>query len=72
MLAIVGLLVFGIRYEQAAEMHWNITPIVGIAIAAAGNQIVTTVLVTYAVDSHTEHAAVSCPGEIIFYHFEPR
>lgn len=26
---------------------------VGIAIAAAGNQIVTTVLVTYAVDCHT-------------------
>jgi hypothetical protein len=30
---------------------------VGIAIAAVGNQIVTTVLVTYAVDCHTEHAA---------------
>lgn len=28
LLAIVGLLVFGIRFEQAAEGHWNVTPIV--------------------------------------------
>lgn len=57
LLAMVGLLVFGIRTEQAAPGHWNVTPIIGIAIAAFGNQIVTTVLVTYAVDCHTEHSA---------------
>ncbi|KAI9708830.1 MAG: hypothetical protein M1820_003785 [Bogoriella megaspora] len=57
LLAMVGVVVFGVRTQQAAPMHWNVTPIVGIAIAAAGNQIVTTVLVTYAVDCHQEHAA---------------
>ncbi|EMC94446.1 hypothetical protein BAUCODRAFT_35666 [Baudoinia panamericana UAMH 10762] len=57
LLAMVGLLVFGIREEQAPQGHWNVTPIVGIAISAVGNQIVTTVLVTYAVDCHIEHAA---------------
>ncbi|KAI9656193.1 MAG: hypothetical protein M1821_004855 [Bathelium mastoideum] len=57
LLAMVGLLVFGIRTAQAKPMHWNVTPIVGIAIAGAGNQMVTTVLVTYAVDCHLEHAA---------------
>ena len=30
---------------------------VGVAIAAAGGQVITTVLVTYAVDCHTEHSA---------------
>ncbi|KAL9095843.1 MAG: hypothetical protein Q9165_001840 [Trypethelium subeluteriae] len=57
LLAMVGLIVFGVRTAQAPMMHWNVTPIVGIAIAGAGNQIVTTVLVTYAVDCHLEHAA---------------
>lgn len=57
LLAMVGLLVFGIRFEQAPSSHWNVTPIIGIAIAAVGNQIVTTVLVTYAIDCHVEHAS---------------
>ena len=30
---------------------------IGVAISAVGNQIVTTVLVTYAIDSHIEHSA---------------
>ncbi|KAK5132088.1 hypothetical protein LTR08_000338 [Meristemomyces frigidus] len=53
----VGLIVFGVKFEQAPKGQWNVTPIIGIAIAAVGNQIVTTVLVTYAVDCHIEHAA---------------
>ncbi|KAF2770298.1 MFS general substrate transporter [Teratosphaeria nubilosa] len=57
LLSMVGLIVFGVRIEQAKPLHWNVTPIVGIAIAAVGNQIVTTVLVTYAVDCHIEHSA---------------
>lgn len=57
LLAMVGLLVFGIRIQQAPQGHWNVTPIIGAAIAAAGNQIVTTVLVTYAIDCHIEHSA---------------
>ena len=57
LLAICGIVVFLVRTEQAPEGQWNITPIVGVAIAAAGNQIVTTVLITYAVDCYHEEAA---------------
>ncbi|KAB8336975.1 hypothetical protein FH972_021279 [Carpinus fangiana] len=57
LLAIVGLVVFLVRTDQVPANEWNVTPIVGAAIAAGGNQIVTTVLVTYAVDCHTEDAA---------------
>nr|POE86931.1 putative transporter [Quercus suber] len=57
LLAMVGMLVFGVRIEQAPRGHWNVTPIIGIAIGAVGNQIVTTVLITYAIDCHVEHAA---------------
>ncbi|KAI6840470.1 hypothetical protein KC342_g2873 [Hortaea werneckii] len=54
---IVGIAVFLIQLERAPELHWNVTPLVGAAIAAAGNQIVTTVMVTYAVDCYREEAA---------------
>jgi len=57
LLTIVGLIVFGVRTAQAPQGHWNVTPIVGIGIAATGNQIVTTVLVTYAVDCHPEQSS---------------
>ena len=43
---IVGLIVFGVQLQNATPMQWNVTPIVGAGIAAFGNQIVTTVLVT--------------------------
>lgn len=52
---IIGLVVFCVQVENLKS--YNVTPIVGIAIAAFGNQIITTVLVTYAVDCHHEHAA---------------
>jgi len=52
---IVGLVVFCVQVDKLQT--YNVTPIVGIAIAAFGNQIITTVLVTYAVDCHHEHAA---------------
>ncbi|KAF2638534.1 MFS general substrate transporter [Massarina eburnea CBS 473.64] len=57
LLAICGVVVFLVRIEQAPEGQWNITPIIGAAIAAAGNQIVTTVLITYAIDCYHEEAA---------------
>lgn len=56
LLSITGLVVFLVRIDQAPVGHWNITPVIGAAIAAAGNQIVTTVLITYAVDSYPEEA----------------
>lgn len=56
LLAICGIVVFLVQLQQAGE-HWNITPTVGAGIAAAGNQIDTTVLITYAVDCYREKAA---------------
>lgn len=57
LLAVIGLIVFGVRTAQAKEGHWNVTPIVGIAISSAGNQIVTTVMMTYAVDCHPDQSS---------------
>jgi hypothetical protein len=55
--AIVGLIVFCIQTDRAARRgRWDVTPIVGIAIATFGNQIVTTVVTTYCVDCHAEVA----------------
>lgn len=50
LLAIAGIIVFLVCTEQAPEGHWVVDPIVGTAVAAFGNQIVTTVIITYAVD----------------------
>jgi MFS family permease len=52
---IIGLVVFCVQVDRIKT--YDVTPIVGIAISAFGNQIITTVLVTYAVDCHHEHAA---------------
>lgn len=54
LLTIVGVVVFLVCTQQAAEGHWEVSPIIGTAIAAFGNQVVTTVLVTYAVDSYPQ------------------
>jgi MFS family permease len=56
LLTIAGMVVFLVRIEQAPVGEWNVTPIVGAGVAAAGNQIVTTVLVTYAVDCYPDEA----------------
>ena len=59
MLSIVGLIVFLVCTEQAKPGHWVVSPIIGIALGSAGNQIITTVLITYAVDCYpTESASV--------------
>lgn len=56
-LAMVGLIVFGVRFQQLPAHQYDVSPIVGIAISAVGNQIVTTVSTTYAIDCHVEHSA---------------
>jgi len=56
-LTIVGMVVFLVQTANAPQNHWNITPVVGIAIAGVGNQIVTTVLITYMVDSYPGESA---------------
>ncbi|CZR63521.1 probable synaptic vesicle transporter SVOP and related transporters (major facilitator superfamily) [Phialocephala subalpina] len=55
LLAICGMVVFLVRIGQATD-SWNITPTIGAGLAAAGNQIVTTVLITYAVDCYPKQA----------------
>ncbi|KAH8674202.1 putative MFS multidrug transporter [Xylariales sp. PMI_506] len=58
-LTIVGIVVFLVQVERSPAGSWNITPIVGVAIAAFGNQLITTVLTTYAIDrNHSEAASV--------------
>jgi len=57
LITVIGLIVFLVRIQQAPEGKWNVTPDVGAAIAGAGNQIITTVLITYAVDCYREEAA---------------
>jgi hypothetical protein len=56
---IAGLVVFLVQTQNAPAGKWNVTPLVGLAITAFGNQIITTVLITYAVDcDHSEAASV--------------
>ena len=54
LLSIAGTVVFLVCTEQAPEGHWVVSPTVGTAVAAFGNQIVTTVMITYAVDSYPQ------------------
>ncbi|RDW84242.1 hypothetical protein BP6252_01832 [Coleophoma cylindrospora] len=56
LLSICGVIVFLVQIERAND-NWNITPLIGAGIAAAGNQAVTTVLITYAVDCYRDEAA---------------
>lgn len=53
--AICGLVVFLVQVDRIHS--YNVSPIVGLAISAFGNQIITTVLVTYTIDCHHEHSA---------------
>ncbi|KAI1311368.1 major facilitator superfamily domain-containing protein [Xylaria venustula] len=67
-LTITGIVVFLVQLSKAGST-WNVTPAVGVAIMAAGNQIVTTVLITYAVDCHPEEATaigvfITCARQI--------
>ena len=46
---IIGLIVWGVTLEKAPD-HWVILPNIGMALDAFGVQMVTTVLITYALD----------------------
>jgi hypothetical protein len=56
-LTIAGVIVFLVQTQNSAAGSWSITPIVGVAIAAFGNQIVTTIMVTYTIDANYSEAA---------------
>lgn len=55
-LTICGIVVFAIEIRDSGSA-WTIAPVIGTAIGACGNQIVTTVDITYAVDCYREDAA---------------
>lgn len=55
LLTIAGVVIFLVCTEQAGT-HWNVRPLVGAAFAAAGVQIVTTTVFTYAVDCYRVEA----------------
>ncbi|KAJ5194256.1 hypothetical protein N7472_006722 [Penicillium cf. griseofulvum] len=55
-LAIVGVIVFLVCTQESPSGHWTVSPIIGTAIAAVGNQLVTTVMITYAVDCFPQEA----------------
>ncbi|KAJ5933639.1 hypothetical protein N7454_005968 [Penicillium verhagenii] len=50
-----GLLTWGFQLQHAVA--WNVTPCIGAAIASFGNQMQTTILTTFAVESKWERAA---------------
>lgn len=50
-----GLLVWGFQLQHAAT--WNVTPCIGAAIASFGNQMQTTILTTFAVESKEERSS---------------
>ena len=45
-LSIAGVVIFCVTLAEAKPLHWIITPIVGIAVAGFGTQIITTIVVT--------------------------
>lgn len=58
LLTVCGVVVYLVQVARAAgDGAWDVTPVVGSGIAAAGNQIVTTVMTTYAVDCYRDEAA---------------
>lgn len=51
--------------EEATPGQWHVKPVVGTGIAAFGNQVVTTVMTTYAVETDPQD-----PGSIgVFINF---
>lgn len=54
-LTIVGTVMFFVLLGGAKA--WTVTPVVGAGISAAGNQIVTTTMITYAVDCYPQDSA---------------
>lgn len=56
LLGIAGMVVFLVCTEQATAGKWDVRPVVGTGVAAFGNQVVTTVLTTYAVDTYPQDA----------------
>ncbi|KIY47729.1 MFS general substrate transporter [Fistulina hepatica ATCC 64428] len=54
-IAIVGLMIFGVQLQNTTAGVWNVTPDIGSAISLFGVQLLTTVCVTYAIESQPTH-----------------
>ncbi|GAD96717.1 predicted protein [Paecilomyces variotii No. 5] len=56
---VVGIIVWGAELQKVADSHdsWNVKPLVGAAIANFGSQVVTTTLITFAIDTHEGRSA---------------
>ncbi|CAI7651659.1 unnamed protein product [Penicillium glandicola] len=55
-LTIIGMIVFLVCTQESPSGRWNVSPIIGTAIGAVGNQLVTTVMITYAIDCFPQEA----------------
>jgi hypothetical protein len=55
-LTIIGTIVFLVCTQASPSGHWSVSPIIGTGIGAVGNQLVTTVMITYAVDCFPQEA----------------
>ncbi|KAH8805118.1 major facilitator superfamily domain-containing protein [Xylogone sp. PMI_703] len=53
--AIVGIIVWGVQLNKAEP--WNVTPLIGAAISNFGSQVITTTMITFAVDNYRERSA---------------
>ncbi|KAJ7242882.1 MFS general substrate transporter [Mycena haematopus] len=52
LIAIIGVVIWGLQLENAKVGKWNVTPDVASAIALFGEQVVATVCVTYAIENY--------------------
>lgn len=54
---IVGLGVYGVCIDRIDDGKWQFTPLIGIFLASFGLQIITTILITYAIDLSPQDAS---------------
>ncbi|GAA5942158.1 uncharacterized protein JCM15063_002022 [Sporobolomyces koalae] len=64
LLAGIGIIVFGVCLQDSQPGHWNIRPLIGVAIALFGNQLLTTVTYSYAIESLPPTLAPKAPAFI--------
>ncbi|GAA5857965.1 hypothetical protein JCM1840_000986 [Sporobolomyces johnsonii] len=67
LLCAVGIIVFGVQLQNTEAGHWNVTPIVGVAIAIFGLQLVTTVSYAYVVESMPPDLAPRVPAFVALF-----
>ncbi|GAA6063040.1 hypothetical protein JCM10212_001019 [Sporobolomyces blumeae] len=60
----VGIIIFGVTLQNSDPGHWNIRPLVGVAIALFGTQLLTTVCYSYSIESMPPALAPRVPAFI--------